>query len=54
MSNGDLTTAKHHMFWLTDDDEWVKNHLTEMESLGFQIVAMASSPEGVCVAMTRQ
>ncbi len=31
-----------------------REHLNEMEGQGFRIVAMASSSEGVCVAMTRK
>lgn len=53
IKNDSLTTRNHHIFWMPDDDEWIRGHLEEMEREGFRIAAMTNTNDGVCVAMVR-
>lgn len=55
MTNGDLTTAEHHVFWYGDQDnsmdDWLKAHLIEMEGRGFRVTAATTTKQGICFVM---
>ena len=57
ITNGDLTTKKHHVFFLEEgiDDYWLYQHLEIMESQGFRVAAMSPFYDGTtCIIMTKE
>jgi hypothetical protein len=56
ITNGDLTTGHHHLFWSDpDDDYWLQSHLALMEKDGFRVVAATSDTDrgGILFVMVK-